>query len=258
MNSRFLLIPACTVLLMFLLFPTVQNAQISSITTELMRIDDSLGTVRLVSAWNDPTGYQSYEQTAIHSRKNPGLAVLYSLLLPGMGELYAGNFATGKYLLGTEVGLWMTVYGLHSYGTWIRNDARSFAAVHAGVQTSGKDDKFFVNVGNFISREAYNEKKLRDRELASVYTDPSYDWHWESDAQRSEYRSLRVKSDQMLNGVRFAAAAIVANHVVSAIIASTSAVRYNSSIGSGLTNGGWNIGVIPLGNGFVASFKHTF
>jgi TM2 domain-containing membrane protein YozV len=224
----------------------------------MIRIDDSMGTVRLVSAWDDPIRYRSFEQYADHKKKNPGLAVLYSLLLPGMGELYAGNFTTGKYLLGTEVGLWMTVYGLHSYGTWIRNDARSFASVHAGVQTSGKDDKFFVNVGNFLSREAYNEKKLRDRELAAVYTDASYDWHWESDAQRSEYRSLRVKSDQMLNGVRFAAAAIVANHVVSAIIASTSAIRYNSSIDSGLTNGGWNIGVLPLGNGFVASFQHTF
>jgi TM2 domain-containing membrane protein YozV len=245
-------------LLIGMLLPSVQYAQLKQKEYETFKIDDTSGSIRLVSSWNDPATVLSYPPDPEPKKKNPGLAVLYSLILPGMGELYSGNFSTGKYFLGTEIGLWMTVYGLHSYGTWLREDARSYAAVHAGVNRPGKDDKFFVNVGNFMSRYAYNDKKLRDRELAAVYTDPTYDWLWESDDQRREYRSMRVKSDQMINAVRFAAVAIVANHVASAIVASTSAVRFNNRIGTGSENGGWNIGFLPLGNGFVASFQHTF
>jgi hypothetical protein len=44
------------------------------------------------------------------------LAVLYSLLLPGMGELYAGNFSSGKYYLIADAGLWLGYGGFQYYG----------------------------------------------------------------------------------------------------------------------------------------------
>lgn len=212
---------------------------------------------QLLGPWHAPyTG--TGEFASIKDRKNPGLAVLYSLVLPGMGELYAGNFSTGKYLLGTELSLWLSLYGLHSYGSWLRSDARSFAATYAGVDPSGKDDKFFVNVANFTSRNLYNEKKLRDRDPAAVYTDPTFDWDWQSDDLRQEYRTLRVRSDQMLNAVRFAAVAIIANHVISAIIAGTSASRYNEQLERSGPLGSLSFGLIPLPDGFMAGIQHSF
>jgi hypothetical protein len=187
-------------------------------------------------------------------KKSVTRAVLYSLLLPGTGEWYAGNSSTAKYLFGGEVTLWLSLYGFHSYGTWLRNDARSFAEVYAGIDWAGKDDKFFVNVGNFTSREEYNEKKMRDRDVGALYLDSSYDWNWESEELRAEYRDLRVRSDQMFNAIKFVGTAIVANHIVSAIIAGNSASRYNERLGQ--TD--WSFGIIPLHNGFIAGIQHTF
>ncbi len=193
-----------------------------------------------------------------NQRKSVGRAVLYSLIVPGMGELYADNFRVGRYLLGSEVTLWLTVLGFNSYGNWIRNDAQAFAAVYAGADWSGKDDQFFVNVGNFNSREEYNEKKMRDRDIGALYRDETYAWEWESDEKRREFRDMRVRSDQMLNAVKFVGAAIVANHIVSAILAGNSAARYNDRIGTTESASGWSFGFAPLQHGFVAGIQHTF
>jgi hypothetical protein len=38
----------------------------------------------------------------IPGKKSAGLAALYSLVLPGMGELYAEGFSSGKYFLLAE------------------------------------------------------------------------------------------------------------------------------------------------------------
>ncbi len=191
-------------------------------------------------------------------KKNVGLAALYSLLIPGAGEWYAGNFSTGKYLLGSEITLWMSLYGFYSYGAWLKNDAQSFAEVNAGIDWTGKDDKFFVNVGNFNSRSEYNEKKMRDRDIGALYTESSYDWHWESDDLRREFRDLRVRSDRMLNAIKFAGTAIVANHIISAIIAGNSARLHNERLNNPAEQSNWSIGILPLHNGFVAGIQHTF
>ena len=39
-------------------------------------------------------------------RKNPGMAVILSLLLPGMGELYAGSYDEGKIFTIADGVLW--------------------------------------------------------------------------------------------------------------------------------------------------------
>ncbi len=168
-------------------------------------------------------------------KKSVGLAVLYSLLLPGMGELYAGSFKSGRFFLVAEGALWLTYAGFDIYGTSIRTDARSFAKVHSGLDPSGKNDQFYVDVGNFLSVDEYNEKKLRDRTPELVY-DPAagYAWQWDSDANRSTFRELRVSSDNVLNNMRFVVAALIVNHVASAINAARLAVAHNAALSAPL------------------------
>ena len=45
---------------------------------------------------NNNKGYSHNFQQNFH-KKNLGLAILYSLLLPGMGELYTDAYSSGKY-----------------------------------------------------------------------------------------------------------------------------------------------------------------
>jgi hypothetical protein len=173
-------------------------------------------------------------------------SVVYSLVLPGMGELYAGGFESGKYFLMAESGLWLTFTSFELYGRWVQSDARSFAASHASASIDGKDDQFFVNVGNFDDVYQYNEKKLRDRDLGSVY-DPNgpYYWQWDSDASRARFKDLRVKSDNIFNNVRFVVAGVILNHIASAINAARIAVKKNKELADS-----WQIQTGILGSCF--------
>jgi hypothetical protein len=166
-------------------------------------------------------------------RKKPGLAAVYSLILPGMGELYAGDFSSGKYFLMSEGLLWITYAGFEIYGNSVRDDARVFAVTYAGVNPSGKSDQFYVDVSNFLNTAEYNDKKLRDRTPSLVY-DPAagFSWQWATDAQRQTFRALRVQSENMFNNKKFVGAVILINHVASAINAARAAISHNSALSS--------------------------
>ncbi|MDI6803202.1 MAG: hypothetical protein QME58_05065 [Bacteroidota bacterium] len=168
-------------------------------------------------------------------KKSVPLAVALSLVLPGMGELYTGDYSRGKYLTSAEGFLWLTFTSVQLYGTWLKNDARLFAVTNAGVNLDGKDDKFFVNIGNYSDIYWYNERKLQDREEDQLY-DPNsnYYWQWNNEASRQKYRYIRIKSDEVFNSRQFIVGAILANHIVSAINAGMLASKYNKQ--SGVTN----------------------
>jgi len=170
------------------------------------------------------------ENVAVPAKKNQALAVVYSLLLPGMGELYAERFDNGKYSLVAEAALWLTYASFQQYGNWLQGDARSFASAHAGAVPSGKDDQFYVNLGNFSNVYDYNDKKLRDRNISEVY-DPSqgYYWSWDSDVSRQRFRSLRISSDKVINNSRFVIGAIVVNHILSALNAARLVRQFNKN-----------------------------
>jgi hypothetical protein len=165
------------------------------------------------------------------AKKSVGLAALYSLVVPGMGELYAEGFSSGKYFLIAEGVLWLGYAAVEIHANDLRDGARAYAVAHAGVDATGKDDDFFVNVGNFISVDEYNEKRLRGREPEAVY-DPlaGYSWLWDSDASRLVYREQRIGSENMYNNRKFVGAAIIVNHIVSAINAARTAISYNNSL----------------------------
>lgn len=169
------------------------------------------------------------------SKKSVGLAILYSLAVPGLGEAYAGGFSSGRYFLGAEGLLWLTYIAFDVHGTSLRSDARSFAAVHAGVNPAGKGDQFYVDVGNFLSVADYNGKKMRDRNPELVY-DPSagYNWTWDSEADRAAFKDQRLTSEHVFDNRKFVIAAVLVNHVASAINAARLAISHNKEVQGGL------------------------
>lgn len=170
-------------------------------------------------------------QYSENKKKSVPLAVGLSLLIPGMGELYVGNYnKIGRYLTGAEATLWLTYASLTYYSNWIIDDARKFASINAKVNISGKDEKFFVNIGNYSDIYQYNERKLQERKEEQLY-DPNSDyfWQWNSETNRLKYRSLRIKGDDFLNSTQFVLGAILANHIISAVIAGNLAIKYNET-----------------------------
>ena len=168
--------------------------------------------------------------------KSTGLAAIYSLLVPGMGELYAGGFESGKYFLAAEGVLWLTYATFEVYGNQIRDDARAFAQAHAGVILTGKNDQYFVDIGNFINTDAFNQQALRDHDIDKLYNDPGYQWSWDSDPSRSTYRQQRIASDNMYNNRKFVVAAILINHVGSAINAVRAVISHNKELADVFSN----------------------
>jgi hypothetical protein len=164
-------------------------------------------------------------------KKTAAVAALYSLLLPGMGELYADGFESGRYFLGAEAGLWITYASFETYGTWLQSDARSFAVAHSGATSGGKNDQFYVDLSNYMNVYEYNDQKLRDRQPEKVY-DPNngYFWQWDSDANRQQFHTSRISSDRVFNNSRFVIGAIIVNHIVSALNAARLVRRYNYNV----------------------------
>jgi len=79
--------------------------------------------------------------TISDGKKSGFMAVIYSLLLPGMGELYAGNYERGKYFTIAEGVFWCTYAGLKVYGNWQKDNYKSFAVTNAGVNDERSEER---------------------------------------------------------------------------------------------------------------------
>lgn len=169
-------------------------------------------------------------------RKSPTLAAIASFAIPGLGELYAGRYDVGKYSTIAEISLWVIYTGVELYSNQVRNDAINYAQVYAGADVAGKSSQYFVNVGNFLNTNDYNIKKIHDGYYGLIYSAPSYQWQWASDADRARFKNLRIKADTYLNYGRYTLAAIFLNHLVSAIDAGRLVANLNASTETSLGN----------------------
>lgn len=178
-----------------------------------------------------PAHDELLQTTRSGERKSVGLAAIYSFLLPGMGELYVDEYGMGKYFTVAEGAFWVALAGVDLHANSLQDDARRYAAQHAGTRFEGKDDQYFVDISNFNTVYEYNEQVLRDRDPQKLYNPVSSDyWSWDSEANRSQYRDERISAEKMFNNTRFVAAAIAVNHVVSAINAARLAFSHNRNL----------------------------
>ena len=153
-----------------------------------------------------------------------------SLLLPGWGQHYAEAKTKGAVFLGVEIGLWLSYAGLVAYGNWRQNDYETYAATHAGVNLDGKNNTFFIDVGNFDNIYEHNEYRLRQRNSHKYYEDTEFwFWDWDSQAHFEKFDDLRISADTADNRATFVLGAIVANHIISAVDAVWSVHRYEKN-----------------------------
>ena len=138
----------------------------------------------------------------VNDKKSPGLAIIYSLLLPGMGELYADSYSSGKYFTIAEGALWTTYIGFNSYGNWQKDNYKSFAASNGGVNNNDKNTDYYANVGLYTSIKEYNNTKAFDRDFAAMYNQQQYYWNWTGN-DRKTYRDMWLSSEHSFNNLRF-------------------------------------------------------
>lgn len=172
------------------------------------------------------------------TKKNAGLAIIYSLLLPGMGELYADNYSSGKYFTIAEGALWATFIGMNVYGNWLENRYKTYAQTFAGVNPDGKDEDYYATIGLYTSIETYNNEKALERRYDEMLNEQKFFWKWNSTEQRKTYRSMWTSSEQTFNDVRFVVGALLVNRLISAINAVRSVSNYNSELEKEVS---WNV-----------------
>ena len=192
-------------------------------------------------------------------KKNTGLAIVYSLLLPGMGELYAESYESGKYFTVAEGALWGTYIGINTYGNWQKYRYKAFAAANGNVNPQGKDDEYFATISEYLSIEQYNNEKALERNFTEMLDENKYFWKWTSQ-DRKAYRSMWVSSEQSFNNLRFVVGALIINRIVSVINAVRLVSKYNKQHAEELS---WNISAgvenaINLPNYFTINFQTKF
>ncbi len=144
--------------------------------------------------------------------------VLKSMLVPGSGEFSLGNQKRGRLFFTSELVLLTGAIGTATLASYERTASRAYAVEKAGVALDGKDSQFWVDIGNYDSRDDYNDEHLYWRDYYSLYSsDPADNWEWKKTSQREHYDEMRVNSERLWVASGFIIGGLVVNHLISMI-----------------------------------------
>ena len=208
--------------------------------------DDYKSIQELKSALkNSDENYQSsiinLNSDLSNEKKSVGLGIVYSLLLPGMGELYADAYGTGKYFTIADGVLWGTLIGMSAYSNWQEDNYKTYAASLAGVVNDGnKNEDFYANIGDYTSIYTYNDQKALERNFNEMYDEEAYFWKWNTTDERRAYRDMWNSSETATNNIRFVVGGLILNRVISAINAARLVSSSNSRLEEEVS---WNFSV---------------
>jgi len=223
-------------IILLVVFLSICSFSQTKVQPDVLALQYSLNQV------NTNTDYQEVKFSSVPavSKKNTGLAIIYSFLLPGMGELYAGSYSSGKYFTIAEGALWGTYIGMNSYSIWLKNNYKSFASSAGGVNNANKGSDYYATIGNYTSITEYNDAMSLEQNFSQMMNPKTNYWSWQSTADRKNYRNLWVSSEQTNNNLRFVVGGLILNRVISAINAVRLVAAYNKSQTTDLS---WNVSV---------------
>ncbi len=169
-----------------------------------------------------------------YSPKSPKKAFLFSLLVPGLGELYSGAKKRGIAFLGIEIASW-TSYGIfRDRGNDIEKEFRAFADQNwdrekylewltsgstrgntTHVLPSKEDDiqQYYELIGKY-DQFVYGWEDRDKGPNSHGSFDPTYTVTSE---MREQYEDRRDDSNRNLKRASFSAGVVLFNHVVSAV-----------------------------------------
>ena len=159
---------------------------------------------------------------------------LKSLFIPGWGQYSQDRKGMALLFVGMETVFWGGMIGVKTYGNWLEGDYKAYAVSHASIDPNDKDHDFFVDLGNYDSRDEFNETQQLERDWDSLYLGSEFNWEWDSSANRTTFENLRIKSDLYKNSVVYFAGAIVINHIASALDAARHS-RIQDNLQAGVT-----------------------
>lgn len=168
-------------------------------------------------------------------------AVMFSIVLPGLGELYMGEKDDAIRAFILESGVILSYIGFNKYASILKDDYILYSHHNAGVMM-GMDEDYYNKVEWYLSRESYNtylrEEARRffpnNREKQLEYIEeneipPELDWEWEENKWQ-KYRELRKGERRAYSNASYCIAAGIVNRIISAIISARLGRNKNISL----------------------------
>lgn len=196
-------------------------------------------------------------------RKSMPKAMMYSLILPGLGDFYAGNRGTGKVLLGTEIAIWLGYMGFQYYGGIQKDAYMLYAHEHADANRGRTDEPYFdavevyrssIEYNSYVYEDArllYPDDPARQNEYVNEHAYFAEDgWEWQQSTTFAEYRKMRIATRETYQRAVFMTGFAILNRLVGAITSSRNVRNHNKRI----EEMKWGIHLKPQGVGFTYRF----
>ena len=182
--------------------------------------------------------------------KSTTKAALLSLILPGAGEIYGGSKTKGKIFILSEASLWAGFFAFRTYGAWLEDDYRVYAAARAKVNLEGKSEGFFDQLAFYDSRDQYNQfAPLYYRGERQPYPeDDFWYWAWDSRESRAHYRDLKNRSKDASRKALYMVGLSLVNRIVSVVDAMKTVRSYNRRKSLELSRMKFDLKANPLGH----------
>lgn len=198
-------------------------------------LDASAVTIASASFTRQESAPAASPEVAPAKRPGKRKALLYSLLLPGAGELSLGARGRAAGFFVAEGLIWTHYVWFQMAGRLRRDDYIEQAQLNAGVGTDSEEDSYWKLVGKYErssgSGPGSYEEDIR-RDARDLYPDdpaaqdayvsenlPSGDqaWAWSSPDLQKAYRSTRASSNRAFDRAKYSFAAAILNRLVSAV-----------------------------------------
>lgn len=192
------------------------------------------------SAWDAPSGASgetpSWLDGAAGADASPSMkrAILYSLILPGWGDYYAGRRERARYFFIAEGAIWTSFAVFRIQASRDEDAYRDFAVQFAGVSSADHSDDFYAQLREWDSSDDY-EAFIKQDGRFFIYPDVGYraldayylenrlsdfePWQWESLERRLEFAELRSASKAEYRRSHYSIFAAAVNRLVSALFA---------------------------------------
>lgn len=166
--------------------------------------------------------------------KSKGKALMYSLLLPGLGHYYAGDVRGARTFFAVEASVWTAFVVFEVQGRLREEGYEDFAQAFAGIAGNNHSDDYYAVISEYDSWTDY-ERAVKTEGRFALY--PEGDaamleayfienrvsdfepWEWESSDVRRDYRSIRSASKRSYRRAVYSVAVAAVNRVASAFFA---------------------------------------
>jgi hypothetical protein len=191
--------------------------------------------------------------------KSPKKAMLFSAVLPGMGELYGGNTTKTAVFLSTEAAIWVTYARMEQEMKWSKHNYMEFALKNAGLPLNSSGDIYKL-MEDYMSSDVYNQEvelNIRNN-LLSLVNDPSISaadrefyvqllnnpadyqdfitdymytgdnaWNWNNQNSYHKYYNLRKTRQELVIYKNFVVSAAIINRIISIVDAAIVSKKWN-------------------------------